>query len=131
MTYLVVAVVLSWFVNYDEVEKALKERQRIEEHHVQCHPDLVPSASIDDVVDVKTVRKFFTPDAWRAVENVLKAKAKCKIFTCGICFNKLGKQSVCCDSCLKWFDFKCVALKAAPKVVHWYCRGCRSLCSSQ
>lgn len=81
---------------------------------MECHPELVLSACIDDVGDVKSVRKLLTPVA---AENVLKANTKCKIFPCSTCLNELGKQSVCCDSCLKWFDFKCVALKEAT-IVH-------------
>ncbi len=108
-------VMLSWFVAADEVDKALKARERIEEHQVECHPELVPSACIDDLVDIKLVRKYFTADAWTAVENVVKAKAKSKIYTCGICMHKLGKQSIGCDGCLKWFDFKMCCAESSTK----------------
>lgn len=121
---------LSWFVAADEVDIALTMKQPIRLTQMQCHADLIPRACIDAAVDMRLVRKYFTDDAWEAVEAVLTAKAKSKLYTCGFCNHKLGKQSVACDSCLKWYDFKCVALKTAPKASRWFCRDCRSLYSS-
>ena len=56
-------VMLSWFVGFEEVETALKTKKRIEENQVECHPDLVPSACMEDAVDMKLVRKYFTVHA--------------------------------------------------------------------
>lgn len=122
-----ILVMLSWFVAPDEVETALKNREKLKPYQVQCHPDSVPSACIDDAVDMSLVKKFFTAEAWRVVEVVMKAKADSNIYSCGICSHTLGSESISCDTCLKWFDFKCVGIKTSPKALHWFCRDCRSL----
>jgi hypothetical protein len=125
---------LLWLVTVEAVEKALKMKERIDrfylvfqEHQVECHPDLVTMACIDDTVDMKLVKKYLTVDAWKAVESVMKAKTRSKIYSCGVCKHKLGKQSISCDGCLNWFDFKCVGLNAAPKANHWFYRDCRAM----
>jgi hypothetical protein len=49
------AVMLSRLVTVEAVEKALKTKERMEEHQVECHPVLVTMACIDDAVDMKLV----------------------------------------------------------------------------
>lgn len=45
------------------------------------------------------------------------------------CNEEKGGEMVCCDnnSCQygQWFHIKCLNLKSAPKVKHWYCSDCR------
>lgn len=122
---------LSWFVAATEVESALKKEYKIDEDQVQCRPELVPSACIEEEVDMPLVRHYFTDRAWQAVEVVMSAKSNSDVHTCGACRHTLGVQSVGCDCCLRWFDFKCVGLKAAPKASRWFCRGCRASFTSQ
>lgn len=122
---------LSWLVAATDVESALKKQRKIDEDQVQCRPELVPSACIDEEVDMRLIRQYFADRAWQAVEVIMNVKAKSDVYKCGACRNKLGVQSVGCDSFLRWFDFKCVALKAAPKASRWFCRGCQALYSSQ
>ena len=57
-------------------------------------PDLVLMACINNVVEVKCIRKYFTVDAWKSVHRVVTAEAKNKVYSCGVCDHKLGKQSV-------------------------------------
>lgn len=122
---------LSWFVAREDLQAATKRVRKITEDQVQSNPDLVPSACIDETVDMRAVRKFFTDSAWQVVEAVLTTKSLDNVYTCGSCLNALGAQSVSCDGCLLWFDFKCVALKAAPKASRWFCLECRSISNSQ
>jgi hypothetical protein len=79
------SVILSWFVNISCVDKALINASAIEEPEVECNPDLIPIACLDQAVDVVCVRKHFTPDAWMAVQSVFKAKANFCVQLCSIC----------------------------------------------
>lgn len=62
---------LSWFLSTEDVEPALKLQRKLIVDQVQRHPDLVPSACIDDKVEIIAVRKYFTENAWQAVEAIL------------------------------------------------------------
>ena len=62
---------LRWFVD-DEFVKAALNGELIEEESVECPPEVVPNAVLDENVDVFFVRKYFTNDAWLLVTDVLK-----------------------------------------------------------
>ena len=66
---------LRWFVDDDLVELALNG-ELIEEEFVECRPEVVPNAVLDENVDVFLVRKYFTNDAWLLVTDVPERKRK-------------------------------------------------------
>ena len=45
-------VILSWFVDSLEIESALKSGGLIEEHQIECCPEKVSNAVLDENVDV-------------------------------------------------------------------------------
>ena len=44
--------------------------------HVECRPERITDAVVDENVDVHLIRKYFTYDAWLLVEQVVKRKQK-------------------------------------------------------
>ena len=67
---------LLWFVDKKVAELALKQAVSIEEEHVECRPERITDAVVDENVDIHLIRKYFTYDAWLLVEQVLKRKQK-------------------------------------------------------
>ena len=119
-----IAVIISWFVDKKIAERALRAHQLIEEDQVECRPERIPAAVVDENVDVHLVRRHFSSDAWVLIESVVKQKAKMK-WTCQTCYHDLHtEQSILCDSCLLWFHFRCVGLTRQPKTRNWFCRSC-------
>lgn len=116
---------MSWFVDKEVAENAIKHCRLIEEEDVECKPERVPDAVVDENVDIHLVRQYFSTDAWMLVEDVVKHKKKKMVWTCHSCFHDLHtEQSIVCDSCLLWFHFKCVGLTRLPKSRNWFCRSC-------
>ena len=111
------------------MESAIKKDHLIEEEEVECRPDRVPDAVVDENVDVCLVRRHFSSDAWLLVEDVVKQKSEKMTWTCHACFHDLHtKESVLCDRCLLWFHFSCVGLTRPPKSKNWFCRSCFAAC---
>ena len=57
----------------------------IEEEDVEVRPDKLPTRSLDDEVDIKRLRKYFTEDAWVLVREVVSAKENDPRWMCPIC----------------------------------------------
>ena len=52
------------FVDEDVAKRVTASKSLIEEKEVEVRPEYVPTAALDENVDVYIVRKFFTSDAW-------------------------------------------------------------------
>ena len=113
-------VVLSWFVESDIIDKAMDE-ELIEEESVECRPERVSSAVLDDNVDINLVRHFFSQDAWLVVEDVVQRKKDFDLWICNMCQHELDGDNIICESCLEWFHYGCVG---KPKSKNWFCRKC-------
>ena len=57
--------VLSWFVDQCVIDKCVTEQHLIQEDEVEINPDLISLACKE--VDIETVHKFFSEDAWLAI----------------------------------------------------------------
>lgn len=118
-------VILSWLVEKNVAEKAMKNDILIEENDVECRPERVPDSIADENVDIFLVRRMFTQDAWAIVEDMYKLKTKKMNWMCSICYHDLPEdQSIVCDSCLLWHHFKCCGITKRPKTKTWFCRRC-------
>ena len=72
--HIIFTVMLRWFV--DESLKSAFNGELIEEKSVECQPEVVPNAVLDENVDVFLVQKYFTNDAWLLVTDALKQKKR-------------------------------------------------------
>ena len=118
---------LLWFVDLQVAEAALTRKQLVEECDVEVRPECVPSSCLDENVCLTSIRKYFTPDAWCAVMNVVESMKKNAVWFCGSCTKSIcddTENSIVCESCLTWFHFECVSLKKHPKCKQWFCRKC-------
>ena len=97
----------------------LKRAVLVEEEHVECRPEIITDAVVDENVDVHLIHKYFTCDAWLLVEQVLKRKQKKMTWCCNFCHGDLHVKTsghlIVCESCLLWFHFTCVGLSKQPK----------------
>ena len=76
----------------------------IKEESVECQPEVVPIAVLDENVDVFFVRKYFTNDAWLLVTDVLKRKKKHPVWICQDCQHDLySAASLICELCSTWY----------------------------
>ena len=49
----------------------------LEKDKVECRPDRITNAIIDDSVDVHQIRCYLTNDAWMIVQDVIERKRVC------------------------------------------------------
>lgn len=122
-------MILNWLVDEVVCEAALKGRL-IEENEVECKPENVPNAVLDENVNLAIVKKYFTSEAWILVDQIQNLKRQNVSWTCHHCGHNLDEKSVCCEGCLHWYHFKCVGLIRKPKMKNWFCRQCYADASS-
>ena len=57
-------------------DAALTRKRLIEEDEVEMRPEQIPASCLDDNVFVPSVQKYFSPDAWIALMNILETVKK-------------------------------------------------------
>ena len=122
-----ISAILKWFVDNDIAQTAMDSGVLIEEKSVETIPDKVTAACVDKKVCLYQCKKYFTGDAWLAVESVVSAIKSNPVYHCGSCnFNidDASDNSIQCDSCLTWFHFECLNITRAPKNKVWFCCVC-------
>jgi zinc finger SWIM domain-containing protein 3 len=119
-------IVLSWFVDCTVVGRVLEQHgQLIKEEEVECIPEKINNAVLDENVDIYLIRKYFSNDAWLLVEDVLSRKRENVSWICVSCNQDLhSRQSIICDLCMNWHHLDCVGLTKIPKTRNWFCRCC-------
>ena len=75
---------LSWFVEHSIAKQALTGTL-IEEEDIDCRPERVTNAVIDENVDIYIVRRFFTLDAWKLIEDLQLSKRNINQWPCKSC----------------------------------------------
>ncbi len=118
--------ILKWLVGMTVTTRAL-DGHLIEEHEVESRPEYVSNAILDDKVDLLLVQRFFTYDAWEAVEQMVKIKSVRPVWFCPTCNKKVVNNGIVCDCCLQWQHMNCAGLCNAPKSKHWFCSKCSHL----
>ena len=122
-----ITAMLSWFVDQCKMKLVLRKEKLIEENEVECRPERISNAILDQSVDVHLIRHYFTTDAWLIVQDVLQRKRDHHVWICQGCNHDLDEgesEAIMCDSCLEWFHFGCVGIIKRPKLRYWYCRDC-------
>ena len=64
---------LLWFVDLQVAETTLARKKTVEECDMEVRPECVPSSCLDKNVCLTSIQKYFTPDAWCAVVNVVES----------------------------------------------------------
>ena len=117
---------LRWFVDDEILESALNG-ELIEEECVECQPEVVPNAVLDENVNDFLIQKFFTNDDWLLVSDVVERKKQYPVWICSVCQHDLHSEaSLICELCLTWYHLKCVGLTKTPKTKNWFCHSCHS-----
>ena len=72
--------------------------------------------------------KYMTKEAFEFLEKMIFEKEK---FTCKICLEEASDKTVGCETCLRWFHFKCVGYnpegKKKEREEPWFCEDCHLL----
>ena len=63
-------MILHWFVDEDVAQAAISGEIIIEEKDVEAKPKRVPASCLDENVCLESCRKYFTQDAWEALQAV-------------------------------------------------------------
>ncbi len=90
-------------------------------------PEKVSSSCLDENVCLDSCRKYFSHDAWVAVQSVVDTIRKNPVFYCGRCSCPIADNNECsivCECCLTWYHFKCLSYEKAPKSRLWFCQDC-------
>ncbi|KAH8009019.1 hypothetical protein HPB51_008949 [Rhipicephalus microplus] len=121
---------LSWLVGKRQASDAIKGKL-LDEESVEARPEDIHDGIRDEMVDINLVRRFFTDDAWKAVQMVLSVK-KDEEWKCTKCKTKLDDHdAVLCDWCLLWYHLPCVGVKQKPKTKLWKCGSCTTTATAQ
>ena len=105
---------LLWFVDLQVAETTLTRKKTVEECDMEVRPECVPSSCLDKNVCLTSIQKYFTPDAWCSVMNVVESMKMKAVWYCGSCTKSICddiESSIACESCLMWFHIECVSLK--------------------
>jgi hypothetical protein len=123
---------LGWFLKADDVQKALSGTL-INKSAAEKGPNCIPSSILDEsaLELLSSLQIYFSADAWKALDKVIKAKKNQHIWPCAVCLkstsegNKIG-NAIACDSCLLWSHKICVGQKENSflKARYWFCRSC-------
>ena len=66
------------------------------EEEVECRPERIPNAVLDENVDVCLVHCHISSDAWLLTDSVVKQKLKNTTSTCQMCFHDLHTEEAIC-----------------------------------
>ncbi|XP_043270291.1 uncharacterized protein [Venturia canescens] len=129
-------VILKWLVDEKIAFSAVHNGINIPEESVETRPNEVSDSIIDEDVNIESVRRYFSVEAWKIVEEFVKQKKDSNVFVCAMCDVDLDttvddeshplnqKFSIRCDYCMSWYHLSCVALKKLPKTKFWQCKKC-------
>ena len=116
--------VLEYFVPPNDARDALDGRQ-LDEGCLETNPENLPDTAFDENIDINSIRRYFTSDAWVRVQDLYETKKERITFRCTSCELDLhSKPSIVCYSCLEWHHLRCVGRRTKPKTRFWYCRQC-------
>ena len=105
-------------------ELALSRKGLVEEDQVKIIPERVAVSCLDENVCLSSCQKYFTSDAWLALEGVVAAMATNPCYLYERCTNPINddtENSILCDSCLIWYHYRSVYIKKQPKSKHQFC----------
>ena len=70
---------------------------------------------LNENVSLIGIKLYFSFDAWKVIENVVKLLNDNGIWSSFIYKIALNSwNSVCCNDCLNWYHLKCVGLRQPP-----------------
>ena len=79
-------------MDQEVIDKAM-DGNLIEEKFVECRPEKVSAAVLDDNVDVNLVRRYFSHDAWLVVD-VIERKKDMDLWICNVCQHELDGDNI-------------------------------------
>ncbi|XP_043279783.1 uncharacterized protein [Venturia canescens] len=127
---------LKCLVDEETAFSAIEHGVVIEEQKVQTRPNEVLDAVADADVNIESIKRYFSSDAWKVVEHIITYKKENDVFLCAMCtrdldstvddgsFSSNQKFSVRCDYCMSWYHLTCVSLKKPPTKKIWKCPQC-------
>ena len=119
------AVILGWLVSPVILPAVIKGEQLVEITDLLPWHQMPNKVSDKENVTLEKVIRYFTKEAWIAVNKSVKQLKENGMWLCKGCSTELsGAFAICCDCCLEWYDRKCAGLKMQPKSKLWFCRSC-------
>lgn len=115
--------ILLWIVGEAEVTKVLSGIL-VEEESVEVRPDYLSKQLLDINVELELVHRYFTRDAWLALNSSLRILRADPTYFCDVCRLVVSDDFIICDCCLEWLHMHCVGLRKPPKKKYWYCKSC-------
>jgi len=116
---------LKWLVNEELAMLAINANKLIRESDIECIPEKVPSAIIDETIAVGEMKQFFTKDGWTVVQQIIHAKKQHATWVCPVCLEDSSTKSICCNRCLEWSHFICARVNENVKSKQWFCNTCK------
>ena len=74
-------MILGWLLDQKYIKPVLNGKL-VEGNMIECRPEKISSAIMDESVDVHLVHRYFSYDAWLNLEEVMEKKNERDIWTC-------------------------------------------------
>lgn len=88
-------------VDENVAKRVMNSKSYVEEEEIEVWPEYIPTAILDENIHYYLVRKYFTSDAWLAVENTIKEMKDSVTYICKVSSRDIAEDiSVGCDNCL-------------------------------
>ena len=118
--------ILSLFIGEEKACDVVRKKTKVELAEIPkvTIKDL-DAVVLDDSVDIKLVRPYFTENAWERVCKLVGRKRKRPEWKCSLCEHSLDGECISCDKCLQWQHLSCADLNCKPKAPFWYCKKCK------
>ncbi|XP_031359498.1 uncharacterized protein LOC116183037 [Photinus pyralis] len=79
----------------------------------------------DPSFNLGLVKDLFELGAFENLIDFIEHNKENHEWCCATCNNAIAQlKSICCDSCLMWYHFRCVGLAKTPIRRTWFCREC-------
>ena len=91
-----------WFVDPIIAEAAISRKALIKEDQVEIRPEKVTAYCLDPQVCLEICKKYFTKQAWLAVEDIIATIKGSPLWYCGRYTSLIydeTESSIQCDSC--------------------------------
>ncbi|KAF0757573.1 Uncharacterized protein FWK35_00008754 [Aphis craccivora] len=78
---------------------AIETKHLISEKDIECIPEKVSNAIIDDTIAIGEIKQYFTADGWTVVQQIIKMKKQNSTWLCPVCSEDASKnRSVVIDA---------------------------------
>ena len=99
---------LKFLVDKNTIKNVLEGSYEIEYKDLEHITPVTHSDTfMDSEVNIEVLKYYISEDGLIYLEKIVKKKKEEKLYTCPTCKKEAANGTLACDSCLRWYHFKC------------------------